>query len=686
MTAEEKKPSHFERLSLRFRRQLDRARPPDSLVLLATALVVGAGTGLLAVLLILLIRQLNDLSAWLRGSLLAPLGGIFSLIIIMGLAGLIVGWLVSRWAIEAKGTGIPEVMEAAALHGGRIRPRVAPAKMLASSITIGFGGSAGSIGPIVQIGASIGSWLGQIMRLSNDQVRTLLACGAAAGVAATFNAPIAGAIFALEVILGRFSTRHFGAVVISAVSADVIGRFALGDQPVFVVPAYTLSSFRELPIYVILALVSAVLAVLFIHLLHGLGSWFEGMKVHPAIVAAIGMVLTAIIIAPLPDRQVLGSGLAFIGEAISRDFSLSLGLMAAFFVLKILATSLTLGSGNSGGVFAPSLFLGAVLGGLFGTLAHSLFPGVVEHPGAYAIVGMAAFFAGATRAPITALLLVFEMSNDYKLILPLMLATVISTLLAEYLYGESVFTVKLSLKGIALHRDRDLDLMENLSVREAMSPAPYVVNQKLPLTELGLLFHKTHAHSFLVVDSDHRLVGMVSVSDYDQVTTVVDRVDLLVRDIATMGNIITAHEDESLSDIAQRIASRDIDQLPVVSRQDSHHIIGVIRRRDIASAYNLALTRRARQQAKIDRDSLEPIDGMEFIELEIQPGSHADNQSLATLASSHLPHDCVVVCVRRGSKTLIPHGDTILQPGDLLSVFLRREDEEKLCDCLGSTE
>jgi CIC family chloride channel protein len=628
----------------------------------------------------------SDLSTWLGDSLLAPLGDVLSLVIIMGLAGLIVGWLVSRWAIEAKGTGIPEVMEAAALRGGRMRPRVAPAKMIASAVTIGAGGSAGGIGPIVQIGASIGSSLGQIMHLSNERVRTLLACGAAAGIAATFNAPIAGAIFALEVILGRFGISHFGAVVISAVAADVIGRFALGDKPVFVVPTYTLGRFAELPIYVILALLSAVLAVLFIRVLHGLGGWFDRLKLHPTIVAAIGMVLTAIVVVLLPGHLVLGSGLTFIGEAISRDFSMSLGLMAALFALKLLATTLTLGSGNSGGVFAPSLFLGAILGGFYGTLAHRLFPGVVEHPGAYAIVGMAAFFAGSTRAPITAVLLVFEMSSDYQLILPLMLATVLSTLLAEHLYGDSVFTVKLSRKGIALHRGRDLDLMQNLSVGDTMDPAPTVVSQNLPIAEIGRLFQETHEHSFPVVDADGRLVGMVGIGDYDRAMIVEDGKSHQVREFATMGGIVTAYEDESLSDIIQRIAIRDIDRLPVVSRQDPGHIIGVVRRRDIARAYNLGLARRRRQQAEAERDDLEPIDGMEFLELEVQPGSHADNQSLASLATTHLPHDCVVFCVRRGSQTLIPHGDTILRPGDMLSVFLRREDEQELCNCLLSKE
>jgi CIC family chloride channel protein len=226
---------------------LEKIQPPDSLVLVLTAVLVGSGTGLGAVLFVRLLGLITNLNYWLvnlgNSSFTLP-----SLLLVMGTAGLIVGYMVNRWAKEAKGHGVPEVMEAVALRGGRIRPRVALDKVLASSITIGFGGSAGREGPIVQVGSALGSTLGQLLHLSGDRIRTLVACGAAAGIAATFNAPIAGAIFALEVILGRFTTRYFGAVDISSVSASIIGRIFLGAQPAFVVPAYPLSNFAELPI------------------------------------------------------------------------------------------------------------------------------------------------------------------------------------------------------------------------------------------------------------------------------------------------------------------------------------------------------------------------------------------------------------------------------------------------------
>ena len=445
----------------KLRQVIDRIEPPDSVVLITTAVIVGVGTGLGAVAFVWLLARIRDLASWVQ----TLLGDTLGLFVVMGLAGLLVGYIVDRWAREAKGHGVPEVMEAIALRNGRIRPRVAAIKVLASSITIGSGGSAGREGPIVQVGSALGSTLGQLLHFSGERVQTLVACGAAAGIAATFNAPIAGAIFALEVILGKFTTRYFGAVVISSVSASIIGRAFLSDKPAFTIPAYPFNSLAELPSYLILGLLSGFVAVLFIRVLYRLEGFFDGWQFSPAIKAAIGMLLTALVALILPGREVLGPGLEFIGEAIAEDFSLPLGLMAALLVLKLLATSFTLGAGNSGGVFAPGLFMGAILGGMVGSVAHSLWPDVALNPGAYAIVGMAAVFAGAARAPITAVLIVFEMSNDYKLILPQMFATVLSTFLAEFIFTESIYTLKLKFKGINLQRGRDLDLLQRMQVQ-----------------------------------------------------------------------------------------------------------------------------------------------------------------------------------------------------------------------------
>ena len=651
------------------------------MVLLLSALVVGVGGGLGAVFFVWLLRQISSLTRWLITEPLAGLPETAALIIVMGAAGLLVGLIVAYLAPEVRGSGIPELMEAVALRGGRMRPRVVPLKLLASAITIGAGGSAGREGPIVHIGSAFGSTVGQLLRFSNDRVRTLLACGAAAGIAATFNSPIAGAIFALEVVLGRFTIRYFGAVVISSVAASIVGRAFLGDAPAFTVPAYALNSLRELPIYIALALLSALLATLFIGTLYNTRKFFVRLKVHVAIEAALGMMITAALVSLVPGYLILGPGLNFIGDAIAHDFSVPLGTMAGLIVLKIAATSFTLGSGNSGGVFAPALFLGAVLGGMVGTVANTFWPEVALHPGAYAIVGMAAVFAGAARAPITAVLIVFEMSGDYKLILPLMMATVLSTLVAEYLLGDSIYTINLRHKGLNLQQGRDVDLMQCLTVGEAMTKEPTVVEESLPLLELDRLFQRTHGHSFPVIDKDHRLVGMVSITDIERALEMDPPGDRRVSHIVIRNDIMIAYEDEALSDALQRMGTRDINKLPVVSRLDPATVVGVVRRRDIIRAYNTALSRRARDQIDEDQLQLRSIDNTKFLELEIQATSQAAGRTLAEIGPT-LPYECVVVSIRRQGVVLIPHGDTILQTGDQVNFFLRQSDEKELKACL----
>ena len=668
------------RTGQKLRQHIDHVQPPDALTIVLVSLVVGVGTGLSAVLFVWLLRQINQFTAQLQGWT----GDVLGLVLAMAGAGLLVGYIATYWAKEAKGSGIPEVMEAVALRGGRIRPRVALIKILASSITIGTGGSAGREGPIAQIGSSLGSTIGQMFHFSTRRIRTLVACGAAAGVAATFNAPIAGAIFALEVILGKFTVNYFGAVVISSVAAGIIGRIFLGDRPAFVVPAYP-SQISELPLYILLGVLAALVAVLFVKLLFYIEGFFERWQLPPMLKAAVGMVLTLGVALLLPGQEVLGSGLEFIGKAIAEDFSLPLGLMAALLVTKMLATSFTLGSGNSGGVFAPSLFVGAIVGGMVGSVAHSIWPEVAVNPGAYAIVGMAAVFSGAARAPITAVLIVFEMSNDYKLILPLMLATVLSTLLAEHLFSESIYTLKLKLKGITLQRGRDLDLMQSLQAKEAMTPDPYMVQANMPIAELGDLLQRTHHHSFPVVDQQLNLVGMVSLRDYERGASQEKSGNLRVQDIATMGRLLTAYEDEPLSEIVQRLAVRGINKLPVVSRNDPKRVVGSIRREDIVKAYNIALARRTEDEPDIEKLPTLPNPQMCFLDIEINKRSRAAHKMVADIAPE-LPYECVLVSVRRQGVLLVPHGDTVLQPGDVLNVFVRRAEERQLRDCLAASQ
>ena len=653
---------------------LVRWQTPEELIIVTTALFVGLGTGLGAVVFIWMLGGIGDFTSQVK----SYLGEIPGLLLIMGVAGLIVGAMIARWASEAKGHGVPEVMEAIAMRGGRIRPRVALVKVLASSITIGTGGSAGREGPIVQVGSTLGSTVGQILRFSDERVQMLVACGAAAGIAATFNAPIAGTIFAMEVILANFTVRYFGAVVISSVAASIVTRVLLGSQPAFSVPSYPLHHLAELPIYVVLGILAAFVAILFIRVLYYAEHVFDSWKIPLAIKTAVGMILTALVALLLPGRDVLGPGLHAIGEVIATNFDVSLGMLLALLALKLLATTFTLGSGNSGGVFAPSLFMGAILGGIVGTVAHGLWPNIALNPGAYAIVGMAAVFAGAARAPITAVIIVFEMSGDYQLILPLMLATVLATLLAELLFKESIYTLKLKLKGITLERGRDVDLLQSVNVSEVMQRDVATVSTHATLVDLSDRFAQTHSHGFMVVDDDAKLWGIVTITDMDLAVseglprrTTVDQIG------TPRSELLVAFPDEPIGNALTRMGVRGIGRLPVVHRNDAEHVIGMIRRQDIIRAYNMARSRRAELEHRAKRAKLQNLDDTEFIEVALTANDQAVGKTIQDMGPQ-LPHDCILVRIRRQGKMMIPHGNTVFQSGDDVTAFIRSGDFEEV--------
>ncbi|MGO9572221.1 MAG: chloride channel protein, partial [Desulfomonilaceae bacterium] len=360
------------------------------------------------------------------------------------IGGAFVGPLVYFLAREAKGHGVPEVMNAVARKGGVIRKRVVIVKTLASAMCIGSGGSVGREGPIVQIGSALGSSLGQILRLSHNEMKVLVACGAAAGIAATFNAPIAGAIFALEIILADFALPTFTPIILSSVIATVVSRAFLGDYPAFHVPPYQLESPWEIGFYCILGLLAGLVAVTFIVALYKSEDLWDDWKIPDYMKASLGGIVIGIMALRYP--QIMAVGYDSIGKALLNQEVWT--VLVLLVPLKILATSITIGSGGSGGIFAPSLFMGAMLGGAFGCAVHALFPSVTANPGAYAIVGMGAVVAGTTHAPIQAFLIIFELTQDYRIIPPLMICCVIATFISRGIKRESIYTLKLLRRGI----------------------------------------------------------------------------------------------------------------------------------------------------------------------------------------------------------------------------------------------
>ena len=420
---------------------------PEQNQLIVLAVAVGLLTGFGSVGFI---KILGAITTFAQERARTGLGffGPADLVLLPALGGLVVGPVIYHFAREARGHGVPEVMTALATEGGRIRPRVVLVKIVASAFTIGFGGVAGREGPIIQIGSSLGSTIGQFARLPTRHIRTLVACGAAGGIAATFNAPIAGAIFAMEVLMGRLAA-DFLLVLLTSLTSCMVARAYLGNYPAFVAPAYELASSAELPLYFLLGLIAGFGALLFVRLLYKSEELFEGWTFPEYLKPAVGGLIVGILLRYFPE--VYGTGFQAMEAALW--VQLSGGLLACLFFAEMIGNCATLGSGGSGGVFAPSLYMGAMLGGTFGIAVHALFPTMTGGSGAYALVGMAAFFAAAAKAPTTSILILFEMTNDYRIILPLMTATVASVTLSNRLLTQSIYTLKLHHRGISFPYD-----------------------------------------------------------------------------------------------------------------------------------------------------------------------------------------------------------------------------------------
>ncbi len=499
--------------------------------------------------------------------------------------GLLVAPITYRLAREARGHGVPEVMLAVALRGGIIRPIITLAKSIASSICIGSGGSAGREGPIVQIGSALGSTVGQMFKMSGERVKILVGCGAAAGISATFNAPIAGVLFALEIILGDFTMYAFSPVILSSVIATVISRALVGNYPAFVVPHYELVSVWEMPMYIGLGLVAGGFAVLFTKVLYKSEDIFEALKMNNLLKPALGGLAIGIIGIFYP--QVFGVGYDAISAALHEETMIWVLALLAF--MKIASTSLTLGSGGSGGIFAPSLFMGAMLGGFFGNVAHLAFPEVTATYGAYALVGMSAVVAGATHAPITAMLIIFEMTGDYRIILPLMLASVVSTLVANKLMRESIYTMKLSRRGISLKAGKDRTLLEGIMVHEVMTRSWQALPQNMPLPQLLRFVEQSKDNVFPVLNLRGELAGILTLQDIRSVVTKRVLEDLVIVEDIISHNYPTVTPDENLGSALAKFEVRDLDGLPVVDKHNPKRLLGILRRSDIISFYNKRL-------------------------------------------------------------------------------------------------
>ncbi|MGN6251935.1 MAG: chloride channel protein [Marmoricola sp.] len=491
------------------------ARTSDTGLLLV-ALLIGAGGGAGAVIFRWLIVSFttllsghHDYSAAGRvANPSVPALGAFFVLLTPVVAGLLYGPLVYFFAREARGHGVPEVMYAVAQRGGRIPAKVALVKALASALCIGGGGSVGREGPIVQIGSALGSSIGRVTGLNEERIRVTVACGAAAGIAATFNAPLAGVFFAMELILADFAARSFGMVVLASVTASVVGRAAFGDQPFLALPAFEVSHVWEYAAFAVLGLLAGAAGVLFTGVLYAIEDLCDWVWRGPewARPAVGGLALGALL---LVVPQMYGVGYPVLSRAVDGHYAIP--FLLVLLLAKMVATSLTIGIGGSGGVFAPSLFIGAMLGSAFGQGLATAVPSLHGQEGAFALIGMGAVFGGAARAPITAVVIMFELTGEYSIILPLMVAIVLATGLSNILSADTIYTLKLRRRGVDLGRSRP-GLEESLRtpIADLMGPVPPPLRDDLPLADAAEQLRTAPDGMLPVVDDDGAYRGVVT--------------------------------------------------------------------------------------------------------------------------------------------------------------------------------
>ena len=512
---------------------------------------------------------------------LVPWLGPSVLMFLPALGGLLVGPLIARFAPEASGHGVPEVMTAVATRGGRILGRVAVVKIIASAITIGSGGSAGQEGPMVQIGAATASAAGQRLGIASRHMRTFVACGAAGGLAAVFNAPIGGAIFALEVITGEL-TPAFGAVILSAVSATVVSRSLFGNFPSFVVPRYDLVSNHELLAYVGLGLLAGLASVAFIRVLYAFEDHFDAWEFPHRFKPVVGGLMLGVIGRFFP--QVFGTGSGTIQDATWG--TLAPVLLLALIPLKMLSTSLTLASGGSGGVFGPSMYVGAMLGGAFGAGVHALFPTATAGSGAYALVGIGGLVGGTALAPLTAIILLFEMTDDYRIILPVMLVTALSVVVTRMVVGESIYTLKLRRQNIGYYAGAELDRAHGATVAEAMrADVLSVAPDATVIAALGAAV-QARAAALPVADAASGLLGAVTVEQLSEAAVQADA-GRTVADLLVPLTAVSVAPNARLDAALARLADAEHDVLLVTEElpDGSSRLRGVLTRRDVLRVY-----------------------------------------------------------------------------------------------------
>lgn len=492
---------------------------------------------------------------------------------------------------EINGYGMPRFLISVHLKGGLIRTRAIFIKILTAAITIGTGGSAGVEGPIAQIGGAIGSSIGRFFEMGSHRLKVLVACGSAGAIAAQFNAPLAGVLFAQEIIMvGEFHLQTFGVIVISSGIATAVSRAYYSSAPTFNVLTYEFHSYYEFGFYILLGLLIGVMAYLFIKVFFKTSDYFAKLNIHDQIKPIIGAFMVGCM--GIIHFGVLGDGYEYIIKALQSPAAIPITSIALLVILKMVATSITLGSGNVGGVFAPALFIGAMIGAVFGWGVKFLFPGMVVQPGSYALVGMGAFLAAATHAPMTAIFLLFEITNNYQVIIPIMFASVLGVMVARRLCPDSLDSMELSRQGIFLHDGKEESILSSIVVKEVMIRDFDTIPENMTFAQFMKLLSKSKFQYYPVLNSESKMTGIVSFQDIREIMLEQGLEDLVVmKDIAET-ELIKIFPHDSLSVATKQFGIKDIATIPVVDPNDDQKVLGILRRKDVIDAYNKGILMR----------------------------------------------------------------------------------------------
>jgi CIC family chloride channel protein len=502
------------------------------------------------------------------------------------LGGLAVGPVIAFWAPEARGPGVPEVIEAAALREGHILPRSALLKAWCTGLTIATGGSVGREGPVVGLGAAIGSYLTRLFSFSAGKGRICLACGTAAAFAATFNTPISGALFTIEVILADMEVVYLGHIVIAAIVAVLISRQFLGDFPTFQVAPFVFHHNVELLVYLALGLLAGLAAIAFTLGIYTADGWFRRLPLPDWLKPALGGLALGGLAVVSP--YILGVGYESINLGLAGKFALA---AAAFLLItKYLATVLCLGSGMSGGIMGPSLFLGAMLGTILSLAANHFFPGLNLQPTDYALVGMGALVSGTILGPITATVIIFELSNSHAIIVPAMVSCITSFLVVKSLYGYSTYETKLERRGVKIFRGREIHVLQSMQVKDSMTKKMEVIHDDTPLPEILRRAQESIYPFFVVLNDQDELSGVLTMWDLRPVLMRCGGVlpPLTARDLK-VAHVVTVHPEDNFEKALHLLEGKNFSSLPVVLPPLNKTVVGILKVEDVLTAYNQRL-------------------------------------------------------------------------------------------------